>query len=161
DDRAHGTAAAAARPRHPAGRGGHARHDAGHPDLRLSRELPGPPAVGRPPALSHPARSRRLVHRPPDPPALRAVAAPGLRTVPAVPLVSVIMPAYRAEGTLGRAVCSLLQQSEADWEAVIVADDLADYAGLLSGAGLGDARLRFLSSGRVGGGAPAARNIGL
>ena len=77
------------------------------------------------------------------------------------PLVSVIIPAYRAAATIGRAVRSLLAQSEGDWEAVIVADDGADYAALLAGVGLVDARLRFLSSGRSAGGAPAARNIGL
>ena len=79
----------------------------------------------------------------------------------AEPLVSVIIPAYRAAGTIGRAVRSLLAQSEEDWEAVIVADDGRDYAALLAAAGLRDPRFRFLSSGRKAGGAPAARNIGL
>src|SRR5437764_9122266 len=77
------------------------------------------------------------------------------------PLVSVIIPAYRAAGTIGRAVRSLLAQSEEDWEAIIIADDGADYAALLADDGLSDARLRFCSSGREAGGAPAARNIGL
>jgi succinoglycan biosynthesis protein ExoO len=78
----------------------------------------------------------------------------------AEPLVSIIIPAYRAAATIGRAVRSLLAQSEADWEAVIVADDGADYATLLATDGLSEPRLRFLSSGREAG-APAARNIGL
>jgi succinoglycan biosynthesis protein ExoO len=77
------------------------------------------------------------------------------------PLVSVIIPAYRAAATIGRAVRSLLAQSEEDWEAIIIADDGADYAALLADDGLSDARLRFCSSGREAGGAPAARNIGL
>src|SRR5215470_9513811 len=79
----------------------------------------------------------------------------------AEPLVSVIIPAYRAAATIGRPVQRLLAQSEEDWEAVIVADDGADYAALLADVGLSDRRLRFLPSGREAGGAPAARNIGL
>src|SRR6185437_10903875 len=77
------------------------------------------------------------------------------------PLVSVIIPAYRAADTIGRAVRSLLAQSEEDWEAVIIADDGADYAALLADDGLSDPRLRFCSSGHEAGGAAAARNIGL
>jgi succinoglycan biosynthesis protein ExoO len=77
------------------------------------------------------------------------------------PLVSVIIPAWRAAATIGRAVRSLLAQSVEDWEAVIVADDGADYAVLLADERLSDPRLRFCSSGREAAGAPAARNIGL
>jgi len=75
--------------------------------------------------------------------------------------VSVIIPAYRAQPTIGRAVRSLLAQTHARWEAVIVSDDGADYAAVLAAEGIRDPRLRFVSTGRVGGGAPAARNAGL
>ncbi|HEY0837241.1 MAG TPA: glycosyltransferase family A protein [Azospirillum sp.] len=75
--------------------------------------------------------------------------------------VSVIVPAYRAESTIGRAVRSLLAQTHPDWEAVIVSDDGADYAAVLASDGIDDPRLRFVSTGRVGAGAPAARNAGL
>ncbi|HYH36670.1 MAG TPA: glycosyltransferase family 2 protein [Azospirillum sp.] len=75
--------------------------------------------------------------------------------------VSVIVPAYRAEATIGRAVRSLLAQTHADWEAVIVADDGADYRALLAAEGLADPRLRFAATGRPGSGAPATRNVGL
>ncbi|MGQ9367506.1 glycosyltransferase family 2 protein [Azospirillum sp. ST 5-10] len=75
--------------------------------------------------------------------------------------VSVIVPAYRAEATIGRAVRSLLDQTWTDWEAVVVADDGADYAALLRAEGLDDPRLRFATTGRTGAGAPAARNAGL
>lgn len=75
--------------------------------------------------------------------------------------VSVIIPAFRAEGTIGRAVSSLLAQSWQRWEALIVADDGTDYAAVLRARGLADSRLRFLSSGRIAAGAPAARNAGL
>lgn len=78
-----------------------------------------------------------------------------------MPGVSVIIPAYRAEATIGRAVRSLLAQTHADWEALIVADDGADYAAVLRAEGIADPRLRYPSTGRVGGGAPATRNVGL
>lgn len=75
----------------------------------------------------------------------------------AAPLVSVVVPAYRAEATLARAVESLRAQTLTDWEALIVSDDGRDYRPLLPA----DPRLRFLSTGRVGAGAPAARNLAL
>lgn len=74
-----------------------------------------------------------------------------------MPLVSVILPCFRAAETLGRAVDSLRAQTFRDWEALVVSDDGRDYAPLLAP----DPRLRFLSTGRVGAGAPAARNVGL
>ncbi|WP_029007636.1 glycosyltransferase family 2 protein [Azospirillum halopraeferens] len=75
--------------------------------------------------------------------------------------VSVIVPAFRAEATIGRAVRSLLDQTLAGWEAVVVSDDGTDYAAVLRAGGLADPRLRFTATGRVGSGAPAARNAGL
>jgi len=75
--------------------------------------------------------------------------------------VSVIIPAYRAEATIGRAVRSLLAQTWSAWEAIIVADDGADYRAALAAEGVSDARLRFVGTGRTGAGAPAARNAGL
>jgi succinoglycan biosynthesis protein ExoO len=42
------------------------------------------------------------------------------------PRVSVIMPAYNAEATIGRALESLVQQTLSDWEAVVVDDGSAD-----------------------------------
>jgi glycosyltransferase involved in cell wall biosynthesis len=77
------------------------------------------------------------------------------------PLVSVIVPAWHAEATIARAVRSLRAQTLPDWEAVIVADDGADYAALLAAAGLADQRLRFVASRAPGSGAAAARNAGL
>lgn len=75
--------------------------------------------------------------------------------------VSVIIAAHRAHDTIARAVSSLLDQDWADWEAVIVSDDGTDYRATLESAGLSDPRLRFTDTGRVGAGAPAARNAGL
>ncbi len=76
-------------------------------------------------------------------------------------VVAVIVPAYRAEATLGHAVRSLLNQSLAYWQAVIVADDGADYRTTLAEAGLADSRLIFATTGRIGAGPSAARNVGL
>jgi glycosyltransferase involved in cell wall biosynthesis len=76
-------------------------------------------------------------------------------------VVAVIVPAYRAAATLGRAVRSLLSQSLSHWQAVIVADDGGDYRALLAAEGLADSRLVFASTGRVGAGPSAARNVGL
>lgn len=75
--------------------------------------------------------------------------------------VSVIIPAYRAHDTIARAVASLRAQSLPDWEAVIVSDDGTDYRPTLEAAGLLEPRLIFTDTGRVGAGAPAARNAGL
>ncbi len=77
------------------------------------------------------------------------------------PAVSVILPCYRSQATLPRALTSLLRQTEPDWEALVVSDDGEDYARLTAAAGLDDGRIRFLSSGKVGGGAQGARNAGL
>lgn len=75
--------------------------------------------------------------------------------------VSVLIPAYRAEATLARAVGSLLDQSHRDWQAVIASDDGVDYRALLAAVGPVDSRLTFVSTGRIGSGAPAARNAAL
>lgn len=75
--------------------------------------------------------------------------------------VSVIIPAYRAEATIGRAVRSLLAQTWNAWEAVVVADDGTDYRAVLASEGLTDSRLRVVATSRTGSGAPAARNVGL
>lgn len=77
------------------------------------------------------------------------------------PAVSVIIPSYHAEGTLVRALNSLLEQTLPDWEALVVSDDGSDYAAFVAEAGIEDPRIRFCSSGKVGGGAQGARNAGL
>jgi glycosyltransferase involved in cell wall biosynthesis len=73
--------------------------------------------------------------------------------------VSIITPAYKAEATIGAAVRSVLAQTYADWQHVIIADDGADYEALLAAQGISDRRLRFLDSGKVKGGSTRARNI--
>jgi glycosyltransferase involved in cell wall biosynthesis len=76
-------------------------------------------------------------------------------------LVSVIIPAYRAQATLGRAVRSALSQSWADLEVIVVSDDQFDYSTLLTADGIKDERLRYISTGRTASGCHNARNIGL
>ena len=75
--------------------------------------------------------------------------------------VAVITPCYKAERWIGAAVRSVLAQGYPHWEHWIVADDGADYEALLAAEGLRDPRLRFVSSGAIGGGASRARNVAL
>ena len=75
--------------------------------------------------------------------------------------VSIIIPAYRAQGTIARAVESVLAQTRSDWEAIIVSDDGTDYEAVLREAGIAGERLRFVTTGRVGSGCHRARNTGL
>ncbi len=72
--------------------------------------------------------------------------------------VSVVIPAFHAQGTIARAVASALSQDPA--EIVVVSDDGADYAPALVDAGLRDGRLRHVTTGRTGAGPAAARNLG-
>jgi len=74
--------------------------------------------------------------------------------------ISVVMPAYRAESYIGGAGRSVLAQSYADWQLVIVSDDGQDYEAILAGEGITDKRLRFISSGGVKSGVSAAKNAG-
>lgn len=75
--------------------------------------------------------------------------------------VSIIMPAFRAEKTIARAVASALAQTHIHFELIVVSDDGADYEAILGRAGLSDPRIRHLESGHIGGGSPPARNVGL
>lgn len=75
-------------------------------------------------------------------------------------MISVIIPAYRAETTIARAIRSLLAQTLPDWQAVIVTDDGRDYRAILSSQSLSDPRLIFASTGGIGTGCHNARNCG-
>lgn len=92
-------------------------------------------------------------------------------------LVSVIIPAYRAQATIQRTVNSLLAQTYPHWEALIIADDGADYREILDPrsrsvatgessqddrvASPSENRIRYLSTDQVGAGSSRARNVGL
>ena len=78
-----------------------------------------------------------------------------------MPAISVVIPAFRAEVTIARAVRSVVDQSFDDWEAVVVADDQIDYAAILRSSGIDDRRIRLVATGRVGSGCHHARNVGL
>lgn len=75
--------------------------------------------------------------------------------------ISVIIPAYRAEPFIHRAVRSVLGQTCPPSEIVIASDDGTDYADVLRAGGLSDARIRCVSTGEVGSGPANARNSGL
>ena len=74
--------------------------------------------------------------------------------------VSVIIPCYRAEATLCRAVASALEGAPADLQLLLVEDGSPDGTGALCDQlAAGDARITALH--RPNGGAGAARNTGL
>src|SRR5690606_6611105 len=75
--------------------------------------------------------------------------------------VSIVMPAFRAERTIARAVASALAQTMGDFELIVVSDDGLDYETILGRAGISDTRIRHFESGHIGGGSPPARNVGL
>ncbi len=75
--------------------------------------------------------------------------------------VAVITPAFKAQDTLPTTVQSVLEQTHADWQHWIIADDGFDYAGFLGEKGLADPRQVFLTSGGLGRGASVTRNVAL
>lgn len=78
------------------------------------------------------------------------------------PAVSIILPVHNAGGTLHRAVRSILQQSFADLELIIVDDGSTDAtAGVISDAARQDARVVVAGGWRVRRGVVAAFNAGL
>ena len=77
------------------------------------------------------------------------------------PLISVLIPAYRAEATLPGAVRSLLAQTCTSWQAIVASDDGVDYLAVLERAGLRDGRLEQVFTGAYGSGEGNARNAAL
>lgn len=75
--------------------------------------------------------------------------------------VAVITPAWNAQATIVATVRSVLDQTHADWQLWLVADDGFDYEAFLAQAGIADPRIRFLASGGNGRGASNARNVAL
>lgn len=75
--------------------------------------------------------------------------------------ISIITPAYCSQNTIVRAAQSVLVQTHANWEFIIVADDMVDYESVLGRAGIKDTRIRHLSTGAKGSGSPPARNLGI
>lgn len=77
------------------------------------------------------------------------------------PIVSVIIPAYRAEATVPGALRSLVAQTYPRWQAIIASDDGVDYLAVLDRAGIRDDRLQQVSTGACGSGEGNARNVAL
>jgi succinoglycan biosynthesis protein ExoO len=75
--------------------------------------------------------------------------------------LSIIIPACHAQSTIGRAVCSVIDQPYDDWELWIIADDGQDYDAWLEAENLRDPRIQFASTGQMRSGAANAINIGL
>lgn len=72
--------------------------------------------------------------------------------------LSVVVPVHDGEGTVGRALASLLAQSGVDLEVVVVDDGSTDASAAVA-AGTGDPRVRVLRQGHTG--VSAARNAGV
>ena len=64
------------------------------------------------------------------------------RIVPAPPRVSVVMPTFKQARFLRRAIDSLLTQSMADWELIVVDDGSPDDTQALLAPFLADPRIR-------------------
>lgn len=75
-----------------------------------------------------------------------------------LPLVSIIMPAFNAAETIAVAVESVLRQSWAYWELIVVDDGSEDGTGELVSS-FGDPRVRLIA--QSNGGVSSARNTGL
>lgn len=75
-------------------------------------------------------------------------------------MISIITPVYNAEKTLKRCVDSILRQSYADWEMLLVNDGSTDGSAVIcSQYELVDSRIHVFE--KVNGGASSARNMGL
>jgi GT2 family glycosyltransferase len=75
------------------------------------------------------------------------------------PLVSIIIPTHNRAGLVIRAVTSVLEQTSADLECIVVDDASTDGTEAAVSA-IGDARLRYLKN-TANAGAPASRNRGI
>lgn len=75
--------------------------------------------------------------------------------------VSIIMAVADGADTIAAAAASLLAQTYADWECVIVSDDGRDYLAVLAGVGIVDDRFLQVSTGGRLTGCAHARNVGL
>lgn len=78
----------------------------------------------------------------------------------ASPLVSIVMPAFNAGATIAESIRSVLEQTHAHWELLIVDDGSTDDTRAIIDTFLADRRIRLLTG--AGRGGPAlARNVGL
>src|SRR5579862_8348566 len=76
------------------------------------------------------------------------------------PRISVIIPAYNAEQTIGESLESLLAQTCPHWEAIVVDDGSTDSTGEIARQfAARDSRIRMIQ--QANGGESAARNTGI
>jgi len=76
-------------------------------------------------------------------------------------LVSIVMPAYKAQDHIVRAVNSVMDQTYNNWGLLIVSDDQFDYQTFLAEQGIQDKRIRNFSTGYMRAGVSAGRNVGI
>jgi len=74
------------------------------------------------------------------------------------PLVSIIIPAYRAQETIALTIQSLQEQHYSNWEAVIGSNDGVDYLAVLADQGIQDPRFKQAYTEGWGTGESPARN---
>jgi glycosyltransferase involved in cell wall biosynthesis len=80
--------------------------------------------------------------------------------VRSAPLFTIVMPCYRAGGTIGTAIASVLAQHEGDFELIVVDDGSPDDSAAIAAAAIGwDTRCRVLRQDNAG--PSAARNAGV
>lgn len=76
------------------------------------------------------------------------------------PLISIIVPVYNAENTIGRCVDSILNQTFRDWELLLVDDGSIDHSDMICDQyAAKDRRIKIFH--KENGGVSSARNIGL
>ncbi len=77
-----------------------------------------------------------------------------------VPLISIIVPVYKAEQTIDKCIQSICDQTLVDWELILVDDGSSDNSGLICDKyAEKDNRIRCIHT--QNGGVSSARNIGL
>jgi glycosyltransferase involved in cell wall biosynthesis len=74
-------------------------------------------------------------------------------------LVSIIMPANKAEAFIHRSVQSVLKQSYKNWELIVISEDEIDYSSVFVKKGIMNNRIKFISTIKTG--ISSARNIGI
>lgn len=77
------------------------------------------------------------------------------------PAISIIIPCYRAQGTIAETVEAVLGQTVTDWECILVSDDGTSYLEHLNAAGIEDPRVIEHPERSEATGTVAPRNRGL